>query len=130
MIDKRAYHGADVRKKIFHLPDGDIQYWKKLVLLSETRPSVHHIQIAAFISLQLGTIKCKSNAGNHFLFLIIQASFCKLPLSHALPFMYSILTGYVGFTVQPSKFITCSTVKDKPLKWCDISGWTAEPSFS
>lgn len=118
------------KKKIPRLPDGEIQYWKKLVLLNETRPSIHKIQIATFIPLQLGTIKCKSKAGNHFLFLIIQASFCKLPLSHALPFMYNILTVYVGFNVQPSMFTTCSTVKDKPLKWCDISGWTAEPSFS
>lgn len=75
------------------------------------------------------TSKWQSKAVNHFLFLIIQVSFCKLPLSHALPFTYNILTVYVGFNEQPSKFATCSTVKEKSLKWRDISGWTAEPSF-
>lgn len=122
MTDKRAYHGAGVRKKLSTSQMEKSSIEKKLVLLTETRQSVDKIQIATFISLQLGTIKCKSKAGNHFLFLIIQASFCKLPLSHALPLVYNILTGYVGFNVQPSEFTTCSTVKDKPLKWCDSSG--------
>ena len=104
-----------------------MQYQTKLVILSETRPSAYQIQIAPFMPLQTrlgnpGTIKCKWKAGNHFLFLIIQVSFCKMSLSHALPFTYNILTVCVGFNVQPSKFATCSTVKGKSLKWRDISG--------
>lgn len=69
-----------------------------------------------------GTIRSKTKAGDHFLFLTIQVSFCKLSLSHALPFTYSILTVYVGFNVQPSKLARRSTVTDKSLKWRDISG--------